>query len=459
MQDNVIVEHTKLDYEKLDKAIALIGDFLLLNMAWFLSCYLLGYFEEDTFVPNSILLYTVYANVAYIPALLWFELPYLPNKLTITEILTLSTKYITLHALCYLSCVAFTNAYMARSQTVLFFALFLVFIFAWHSYISKYLKQLHESGKYQREIVIVGSGEVANELIGNFEKQGSNVKIVGIYDENGVSDLINQLPSDQVQELFCTLPYDRKEDIDSLIRFCTVQRIKFRSIPYIRSYVKRTLELQYRHELPTITFKKTPLDATFNACIKRTFDIFISAIFLCLVFPWVFIIVAPIIKLTSSGPIFFKQKRNGKGGNIFTCYKFRSMKENQDSDSMQATEDDPRKTNFGNFLRKTNIDELPQFINVLKGDMSIIGPRPHMLKITDKYAKEIKDYYLRLLVKPGITGWAQVHGYRGETKTTAQMQQRVMHDIWYIDHWTFWLDLNIILRTILNVFKGDKNAY
>lgn len=459
MQDNVIVEHTKFDYEILDKTIALIGDFLLLNIAWVFSCSLLGYFEEDAFVPKSILLYTLYANIAYIPALLWFELPYLRNMLRTAEILTLSTKYVTLHALCYLSCVAFTNEYMARFQTVLFFAVFLVFIFAWHTYISKYLKQLHESGKYLREVVIVGKGDTTEELVQKLEKHGSNVKIAGIYNEDEVPRLINQLPSDQVQELFCTLPYDRKEDIDSLIQFCLVQKIKFRSIPYIRSYVKRALELQYTHDLPTITFKKTPLDITFNAFVKRTFDLLASTIFLCLVFPWVFIIIAPIIKLTSPGPIFFRQKRNGKRGKIFTCYKFRSMKENLDSDSMQATEDDPRKTAFGNFLRKTNIDELPQFINVLKGDMSIIGPRPHMLKITDKYSREIKDYYLRLLVKPGITGWAQVHGYRGETRTTAQMQQRVLHDIWYIDHWTFWLDINIICRTILNIFRGDKNAY
>lgn len=162
---------------------------------------------------------------------------------------------------------------------------------------------------------------------------------------------------------------------------------------------------------------------------------------------------------TSPGPIFFKQKRSGEENKEFWCYKFRSMRVNKDSDKVQATLNDPRKTRLGNFMRKTSIDELPQFINVLLGDMSVVGPRPHMLKHTEEYSKLIDKYMVRHLVKPGITGWAQVTGFRGETKELWQMEGRVERDIWYLEHWTFMLDLYIIYKTVKNAVRGEKEAY
>ena len=176
-------------------------------------------------------------------------------------------------------------------------------------------------------------------------------------------------------------------------------------------------------------------------------------------FPIIYIIVGCIIKITSPGPIFFKQKRNGINGEEFWCYKFRSMKVNLDADKIQATKNDPRKTKFGNFMRKTNIDELPQLINVFLGDMSLVGPRPHMVKHTEEYSQLIDTYMVRHFVKPGITGWAQVTGYRGETKELHQMEGRVKADIWYMEHWSFILDLNIIYKTFANAIHGEKNAY
>ena len=166
-----------------------------------------------------------------------------------------------------------------------------------------------------------------------------------------------------------------------------------------------------------------------------------------------------IIKLTSPGPIFFRQKRNGINGKEFWCYKFRSMKVNADADKVQATKNDPRKTKFGNFIRKTNIDELPQLINVFLGDMSLVGPRPHMVKHTEEYSQQIDRYMVRHFVKPGITGWAQVTGFRGETKELYEMEGRIRADIWYMEHWSFILDLHIIYKTFVNAILGEKNAY
>jgi putative colanic acid biosynthesis UDP-glucose lipid carrier transferase len=163
--------------------------------------------------------------------------------------------------------------------------------------------------------------------------------------------------------------------------------------------------------------------------------------------------------MQSPGPLLFRQRRTGMDGKDFWCLKFRSMHVNADSDRVQATKDDPRKFPFGNFMRKTNIDELPQFWNVLRGDMSIVGPRPHMLAHTEQYSALIGKYMVRHFVKPGITGWAQVTGFRGETSELWQMEGRVERDIYYIQHWSIWFDLRIIWMTIKTCFKIDKNAF
>ena len=163
--------------------------------------------------------------------------------------------------------------------------------------------------------------------------------------------------------------------------------------------------------------------------------------------------------MSSRGPVLFRQKRTGLYGKIFECYKFRTMHINEEADRLQAVKNDPRTTWIGSFLRRTNLDEIPQFINVLTGDMSVVGPRPHMLRHTEQYSILIDKYMIRHLVKPGITGWAQITGYRGETRTLEQMEGRVKRDVWYLENWSFFLDLKIIIVTIINMFRGESNAY
>jgi exopolysaccharide biosynthesis polyprenyl glycosylphosphotransferase len=196
-----------------------------------------------------------------------------------------------------------------------------------------------------------------------------------------------------------------------------------------------------------------------NQYFKRTFDIAFSFLVIVLVFTWLFPILALLIKLSSKGPIFFKQQRSGKRNEVFTCYKFRSMKVNEDSDTIQAHKSDDRITGIGKFLRKTSMDELPQFLNVLNGDMSVVGPRPHMLKHTEEYSQIIDNFMVRHFVKPGITGWAQVHGFRGETHQDYKMRKRVQYDVWYIENWSFLLDIRIIFMTVRNLLLGDRNAF
>lgn len=187
--------------------------------------------------------------------------------------------------------------------------------------------------------------------------------------------------------------------------------------------------------------------------MKRTIDIIVSLIALVIIFPWAYIIIGIIIKLTMPGSIIFKQRRTGKDGKEFTCYKFRTMVPHAEADSIQVSNEDPLIPRFGRFLRLSSLDELPQFWNVLKGEMSVVGPRPHMLLHTEHYRRLIPAYDQRLAVKPGITGWAQVHNLRGETHKLCMMEKRVEYDLWYIAHQSVWLDIRIMFMTLKIMFQ------
>lgn len=265
-----------------------------------------------------------------------------------------------------------------------------------------------------------------------------------------------------VKEVYCSLSPGRPEElkvIKPIIHMCEANFIKFVYVPNMDGYPRHRMKLSRVGRTVVVQLHDEPLDNPVARAAKRTFDIVVSGLFVVLAFWWIYLIVGLIIKRTSPGPVFFKQQRTGYNGVSFDCLKFRSMKVCADADLKQATKDDPRKTPFGNFIRKTSIDELPQFLNVLKGDMSIIGPRPHMEHHTEIYSNLIGDYMVRHLVKPGITGWAQINGCRGETKTLEEMENRVEHDIWYIEHWSLALDIEIFFRTIWQVVSGDKQAY
>ena len=234
--------------------------------------------------------------------------------------------------------------------------------------------------------------------------------------------------------------------------------VDFFYVPQISQYISRSFQMDTIGAVPVLSIRRNPLKKSINRFVKRGFDIVFSSVFLCF-YPLVYIPIAIAIKASSPGPVYFKQKRTGYRGTEFWCYKFRTMRVNNDADKAQATRNDPRKTRLGDFLRRTSLDELPQFINVFKGEMSVVGPRPHMVRHTEEYSKIVDQYMVRHLVKPGITGWAQVNGYRGLTDEVWKMEKRVQYDVWYIENWTFLLDLKIIVRTVLNAIHGESNAF
>lgn len=275
-----------------------------------------------------------------------------------------------------------------------------------------------------------------------------------------ISEVSNYLKSNPADLLLCSLnPAKSEEDIDRIIKYCENNFISFYYVPNLEGYPNRRMHFTQWGDVTLIRLHNEPLADPYKRASKRAFDLVFSGLFLITLFPLLLIFVSIGTTISSPGPIFFRQKRTGYNGNSFTMLKFRSMRVNPDADKIQATADDPRKTKFGNFLRKTSIDELPQFINIFKGEMSVVGPRPHMELHTEQYSKIIDSYLVRHLCKPGLTGWAQVNGCRGETKEVSQMADRVKHDIWYIENWSFLLDMRIIFKTVLQIFKGDSQAY
>lgn len=333
-------------------------------------------------------------------------------------------------------------------------------------------------GRNRRTALFIGSDnallpvyrQLANDLtmgyniIGYYaDNEISTESVDNVLEHKGnLSDLEKLMSKNErlgIDEIYCSLCEDREELIRSIMNYCDKNVIHFYYVPPFTHTFGFNLTMERIGSLVVFTNYETPLILMSNRIIKRTFDIVVS-LMVCIVLLFIIPVVAIIIKIQSpGGPIFFRQKRTGFGGKDFMCYKFRSMHVNVDADKLQATEHDPRKFAFGNLMRMSNIDELPQFYNVLRGDMSIVGPRPHMLYHTEMYSALIDKYMVRHFAKPGITGWAQVTGFRGETKELWQMEGRVRKDIWYIENWTFWLDLAIIFKTAKQIIVHDKYAY
>ena len=361
------------------------------------------------------------------------------------------------------------------SREHLYYTYFLLFglIMFWRYLAIQLIKLYRKSGYNYSRVVIIGGGEVAQQLNNYFNSDNVlGVKLMGIFSDTEISfktkegivsgDLealeLFALKND-IDEIFYTLPLIHTKKIKDLVDFCDKYMIRFKVVPDFRGFLFKRVNIDFFDDVPVITLREEPLRDFVNRFVKRIFDLLFSFFVILLVLSWLYPLFAIWIKLSSKGPVLFKQLRSGVNNEEFLCYKFRSMAISGDSDSKQATQGDARITKFGAWLRKSSLDELPQFFNVFMGDMSIVGPRPHMLLHTEEYSELINKYMVRQLVKPGITGVAQVRGYRGETKELQDMEGRVRFDVWYIENWSLSLDINIILQTIWNVFKGDEKAY
>lgn len=317
-------------------------------------------------------------------------------------------------------------------------------------------------GNYRKTIIIGSSIESQNlELFFNKNKQAGYLhkKTFSDVSKKSILDSINFVKEQEIDEIYCSTENINDQEVKALIKFCdnNLKTIKF--IPNSTKLNSKKLIYETYDSLPILSLRRVPLQDSVNLFFKRLTDIIISLAVIVFVLSWLTPIIALFIKKESDGPVFFKQTRNGINYEEFSCLKFRSMIVNENAHKVQATKGDTRVTKIGAFLRKTSLDEMPQFINVLLGDMSVVGPRPHMIKENDKYYKTVDKYMLRHVIKPGITGLAQVSGYRGEVEKESDIVNRIKFDIYYLENWSILLDVKIILRTILNSIKGEDKAY
>jgi putative colanic acid biosynthesis UDP-glucose lipid carrier transferase len=364
--------------------------------------------------------------------------------------------------------------------TIGFLGSYIAYIFIFIATI-KYLlrKSIHAAlhhGKLFDKILLIGSTQSAinyYETINKYYYYG--YECVGLIDEkpakiNGckyygnIEALNNVLKTELIDEVVIALPNSDYNNIQRCMEVCDYHRTKVRILPDLQQYASSSIAVDNIGIMPTISVLELPLDQWQNRLLKRVFDIVFSLTVFLTIGIFLFPLIALFIKLTSKGAIFFKQERWGLNNEKITCYKFRTMvKESVDLDEngryVQAQKNDPRITWIGKLLRQTNLDELPQFLNVLLGNMSVVGPRPHPTPLNIESMHTVENYMLRHIVLPGISGWAQVNGCRGETKQPGDMQKRVNFDLYYIHRWTFWLDCQIILQTIINIIRGDQNAY
>jgi putative colanic acid biosynthesis UDP-glucose lipid carrier transferase len=331
-------------------------------------------------------------------------------------------------------------------------------------------------GKLYEKILVIGDHQYANhfhQVISQHSFYGFQC-VGALYDHaEGFTNcpylgtpaaLSNIISESLIDEVVIALPKNREKEINEIIIICNNSGIKVRIIPDFMHFTSSPMTIENIGLIPVISQQSYPLEEWFNQLLKRSFDILFSLLFLIVIGSWLFPIIAILIKLSSKGPVFYKQTRWGLNNKHFKVYKFRTMVNQAstiDSDGkfMQTEKDDARVTTIGRLLRAQSLDELPQFINVLMGDMSIVGPRPHAIPQNIESLEEVSSYTLRHIIKPGITGWAQVNGCRGITKTHFDMQNRVNYDLYYIRKWNFWFDIQIILQTIFQLIKGNENVY
>ena len=387
-------------------------------------------------------------------------------------------KNIFIQAIAYIILVFIIREYSVISRLVIVYysGLLLIFLSLEKYLFRKFLNLYRSKGRNLRSLLIVGAGEVGQKFHKSItDNPHFGYKFVGFLDDQlvtsmngkylGSIDKLHSILSDRhIDDIIIALPNYATSRLRDVVATCERHTTRIRIIPDYFDFVTSRYNVAMFGDFPIISLREDRLNEFHWRLLKRGFDFAFTSFLFVFVFSWVFPLIAISIKTTSKGPVFFKQERWGRYNKKFITYKFRSMcTESKDTDSsgkyIQASKDDPRITKIGKFLRKTNLDELPQFMNVILGDMSIVGPRPHPIPLNIESRDKVHHYMIRHLVKPGITGWAQVNGFRGETKENGLMQERINHDIWYIENWTFLLDIQIIFLTVWKMLKGDPNAY
>lgn len=413
----------------------------------------------------------LFVNLSFIPVIIrvWRRGDDL-RAIQLDRVAVDSLAIVGLYALFFMSLITLTDgAHLPPRFYFTYYGMLIAAHVVWSLASRRLIKNYRRRGYNYKRVAIVGTNATARRLYDQMlSDPGFGYKIMGFFDREWRPDFVGRycgtldsldafVKANAIDQIYYTMP-GHAEMLTKVVKVADDNVVDFFYVPQISQYISRSFQMDTIGTVPVLSIRRNPLKKTINRLVKRGFDILFSSLFLCF-YPLIYLPIAIAIKISSPGPVYFKQKRTGYRGSDFWCLKFRTMRVNVDADKAQATRDDPRKTRLGDFLRRTSLDELPQFINVLKGEMSVVGPRPHMVKHTEEYSKIVDQYMVRHLVKPGITGWAQVNGYRGITDEVWKMEKRVQYDVWYIENWTFLLDMKIIVRTIINAIHGESNAF
>jgi len=440
--------------------------FLLLPIFYLIDSILI-YLFISRFAFETKWLYFIFLNV------IWFFISYFTKFYEVyrntkpAEIINKTIKQVIIFDLSIISFFHFLAIQYPNKQLLFNLLLLNLLLLAFKILIYTLLKLYRAKGGNIRTYTIVGYNDetlkfrdILNTRVDygyvfdSFFGEGPSNEIEGNFQQ-----LHTYLDKNPVDVIFCSLKECSDEQIKDIIIYADDHFMSVKFIPDNKEIMGKDLKVDYFEFFPVLSLNKSPLDKPVNKAVKRIFDLVFSLFIFLGIFSWLFPVVALLIKLDSKGPVFFKQSRNGINYEPFYCYKFRSMRPNNLADIKQVSQNDNRITKIGKWLRKLSIDELPQFFNVLKGEMSVVGPRPHMIKENERFLKKIDKFMGRHYVKPGITGLAQVKGYRGEVKTDEDIINRLKYDLYYIENWSLWLDIKIILFTILNVIRGDQKAY
>jgi len=451
----------KKRYSFLIKPLMLLIDLIIINIV-------VLYISDQEYLKPSFL---IYINIFWIVSSFFsgFYKVYRHTKFfRVLSLLAIQFSIFFLGFFTYFS--LFREGDVVNNQTVILSTIFLGIVILKYSFIYA-LKKYRAQGNNYRKVVVLGSDETAKNAIKVFnQKKELGYIISGIFSDNhlpnnevykgAIENCYSFILEEDIDEVYCSLSELNNQEIKNITTFANENNIVIKLIPDVNELYSKSYNTEYYDDsLLVLNVNKLPFEYLENRIIKRIFDLIFSTFSIVFLMSWLTPIIWVLIKVESKGPVFFKQKREGLGGKLFVCYKFRSMRVDLNTEYKHTVKNDVRVTKIGALLRKTSLDELPQFFNVLQGNMSVVGPRPHLKSLSVEYQKNVNNYLERHAMKPGITGLAQVRGYRGEIKKKSDIKNRIRLDIFYIENWSILLDIKIILKTVFNVYKGEEKAY
>ncbi len=455
------------------RAITLLGDLFILNSAFLLSLYFSRDFKSANENEFAIKI-SLWVTIAWIYLGYSFKL-YNANRIErFEQSFNHLFRTLFIHVLVVFSLVfLLKNFDLTRDIIIQAYLFFIPFDLIWRLFLLFWLRNTRNTTDHFRTAVIIGSGPMASQILKILQThKGYGYKVFGVFDDSYTVEqkdfkITGDLKAaesfcadNNIEDIFCALPLTETNKIAQLLSFAEKHLIRFKIVPDFSAIHNKPFAIDYYGFVPVISPAPEPLSNYFNNAAKRFFDIGFSLLVIVFILSWLIPLVGIALWLESRDTVFYLQNRSGLNYKTFKIIKFRTMNVREtDGEFMQAKQNDARVTRLGKFLRKYNIDELPQFINVLIGEMSVVGPRPHPLKLNEEYRSIVSKYMIRHLVKPGVTGLAQARGFRGETANHEKMEKRIVADVFYIENWNFLLDIKIILLTIVNIVKGEKNGY